>query len=103
MIAQVIKQLIAASWQGGKQPLCLFTVTSIYTEAGNVDAKFIGVMQPIYRGFVPDHITKLPKSGDLCGNITEFGMAEDHLSPRLFCFYILLFNGLCHFKVRYMR
>ncbi len=25
-------------------------------------------------------ITKLPESGVLCGNITEFGVAEDHLS-----------------------
>ncbi len=26
-------------------------------------------------------ITKLPESGDLCGNITEFGVVEDHLRP----------------------
>ncbi len=26
-------------------------------------------------------ITKLPESGVLCDNITEFGVAEDHLSP----------------------
>ncbi len=28
-----------------------------------------------------DIITKLPESGVLCDNITEFGVAEDHLSP----------------------
>ncbi len=27
-------------------------------------------------------ITKLPESGVLCGNITEFGVVEDHLSPQ---------------------
>ncbi len=26
-------------------------------------------------------IAKLLDSGDLCGNITEFGMTEDHMSP----------------------
>ncbi len=26
--------------------------------------------------------TKLPESGDLFGNITEFGVAEEHLSPQ---------------------
>ncbi len=31
-----------------------------------------------------DHITKLPESGVLCDNITEFGVAEDHLSPQGF-------------------
>ncbi len=57
-------------------------------------------------------ITKLPESGVLCGNITEFGVAEDHLSRqgegdprdfkqsdiatqhtrrRLFCVYDMLF------------
>ncbi len=30
-----------------------------------------------------DTITKLPESGDLCGNITEFGVAEgDPLPPQ---------------------
>ncbi len=29
-----------------------------------------------------DVITKLPESGVLCGNITEFGVAEDHLSQQ---------------------
>ncbi len=28
-----------------------------------------------------DHITKLPSSGVLCGNITEFGLADDYLHP----------------------
>ncbi len=28
-----------------------------------------------------DIITKLPESGDLCGNITEFGVAEGSLEP----------------------
>ncbi len=27
-------------------------------------------------------ITKVPESGDLCGNITEFGVREEHLSPQ---------------------
>ncbi len=27
-------------------------------------------------------ITKLPESGVLCDNITEFEVAEDHLSPQ---------------------
>ncbi len=30
-------------------------------------------------------ITKLPESGVLCDNITEFGVAEDHLSPQGEC------------------
>ncbi len=38
-----------------------------------------------------DIITKLPESGVLCDNITEFGVAEDHLSP-WFC------NGICNFS-----
>ncbi len=29
-----------------------------------------------------DNITKLPESGVLCDDITEFGVAEDHLSPQ---------------------
>ncbi len=29
-------------------------------------------------------ITKLPESSVLCGNITLFGVVEDHLSPALF-------------------
>ncbi len=56
-----------------------------------------------------DIITKLPESGDLCGNITEFGVAEGDPSPPqtkwyyhrdrqtnvvLYCFYILLFNAI---------
>ncbi len=32
---------------------------------------------------VTDIITKLPESGMLCGNITEFGVAEHYLSPQL--------------------
>ncbi len=54
---------------------------------------------------IPGNITKLPESGVLCDNITEFGVAEDHLSPppkqsdiatqhtrqRLFCVYAMLF------------
>ncbi len=28
-----------------------------------------------------DPLTKLPESGVLCDNITEFGVAEDHLRP----------------------
>ncbi len=59
---------------------------------------------------------KQPESGDLCGNITEFGVAEEHLSPlgegdlrppqmkytrlRLFCFCILLFNGFKSFQAK---
>ncbi len=31
---------------------------------------------------VCDVITKLPESGVLCDYITEFGVAEDHLSPQ---------------------
>ncbi len=62
-------------------------------------------------------ITKLPQSGDLYGNITEFGVVEEHLSPqgesdlpppqtKWYCntvhqtkvfFNILLFNGLMSF------
>ncbi len=54
-------------------------------------------------------MTKLPDIGDLCGNISEFGVGEDHLSHkqsdlaiqytrrRLFCFHILLFNGFIIF------
>ncbi len=61
------------------------------------------------------HITKLPKSGDVRGNITDFGkVIHCHLKQsdiaiqisrrRLFCFYILLFNDiLCHFQLTYMR
>ncbi len=29
-----------------------------------------------------NNITKLPESGVLCGNITEFGVVTDHLSPQ---------------------
>ncbi len=29
-----------------------------------------------------DIITKLPESGDLCGNITEFGWWKNHLSSK---------------------
>ncbi len=64
--------------------------------------------------FLTNTIAKLPESGVLCGNNTELGEAEDHLSlegegdlfhlkqsviviqytiSSLFCFYILLFNG----------
>ncbi len=49
------------------------------------------------------NITKLPESGDLCGNITEFegsGDQQQQILPYtysipdkgLFCFYILLFS-----------
>ncbi len=51
---------------------------------------------------------KQPESGHLCGNITEFGVAEGHpkrsdiaiqyTRRRLFCCYILLFNGLKSFQ-----
>ncbi len=34
------------------------------------------LLKPIF-----GNITKLPESGVLCGNITEFGVVEDHLSP----------------------
>ncbi len=65
---------------------------------------------------------KQPESGDLCGNITEFGVAEWSPEPagqwwsfhhpkwsdiaiqytrrRLFCFYILLFNGFKSFQAK---
>ncbi len=65
---------------------------------------------------------KQPESGDLCGNITEFGVAEGSPEPsgwswsfrlpkrsdidiqytrrRLFCFYILLFNGFKSFQAK---
>ncbi len=58
---------------------------------------------------------KQPESGDLCGNITEFGVAEgDPSAPppnqsdialqytrrRLFCFYILQFNGFKSFQAK---
>ncbi len=33
-------------------------------------------------GYVNDSITKLPESSVLCGNIIEFWMMEDHLSPQ---------------------
>ncbi len=42
------------------------------------------------------NITKLPESGDLCGNITEFGALQISWR-RLFCFYILLFNDFMSF------
>ncbi len=65
---------------------------------------------------------KQPESGDLCGNITEFRMAEGSPEPAgwrwsfchpkrsdiaiqyarlmLFCFYILLFNGFKSFQAK---
>ncbi len=65
---------------------------------------------------------KQPESGDLCGNITEFGVAKGSPEPtgqrwsfrhpkwsdiaiqytrqRLFCFYILLFNGFKSFQAK---
>ncbi len=53
---------------------------------------------------------KQPESGHLCGNITEFGVAEGHpkrsdiaiqISRRkLFCFYILLFNDFISFSAK---
>ncbi len=58
-------------------------------------------------------ITKLPDSGDLCGNITEFGVVEDDPPPpkqsdiaiqisrgRVYCFYILLFNDFMSFSAK---
>ncbi len=37
----------------------------------------------------------------ICGNITEFGVAEGSPEPaRLFCFYILLFNGFKFFQAK---
>ncbi len=66
--------------------------------------------------FVAD-ITKLPESGDLCANITEFGVVEGDPPPSskkvrlpyrspdegcfVFIFYCLMI--LCHFKLRYTR
>ncbi len=60
-----------------------------------------------------NNITKLPESGDLCGNITEFVWWKViHHQPkqfniiiqitrrRLFCFYILLFNDIMSFPVK---
>ncbi len=57
-----------------------------------------------------DTITKLPESGDLCGNIIEFGVAFRHpkrsdiaiqiSKRRLFCFYILLFNDFMSFSAK---
>ncbi len=67
--------------------------------------------------------TNLSESGVLCGNTAVFGLAQDDMSlqgesdlplprwsniaikytrQRLFCFYILLFNGLLHFKLRHI-
>ncbi len=65
---------------------------------------------------------KQPESGDLCDNITEFGVVERSPEPigrrwsfrhpkrsdiaiqytrrRLFCFYILLFNGFKSFQAK---
>ncbi len=56
---------------------------------------------------------KQPESGDLCGNITEFGVAEGsfrhpkrsdiailYTRRKLFCFYILLFNGFKSFQAK---
>ncbi len=58
-------------------------------------------------------ITKLPESSDLCGNITEFGVAEGHTLPcqtKWYChtdlqikvvlFYILLFNDFMSFPAK---
>ncbi len=66
--------------------------------------------------------TFIPESGDLCGNITEFGVAEGSPKPawwrwsfrhakfsdiaiqfsrrKLFCFYILLFNDFISFSAK---
>ncbi len=65
---------------------------------------------------------KQPESGDLCGNIIEFGVAEGSPEPtgrrwsfhhpkqsdiaiqisrrKLFCFYILLFNDFISFSAK---
>ncbi len=40
-------------------------------------------------------ITKLPESGDLCGNITDIAIQISR--RRLFYFYILLFNDFMSF------
>ncbi len=71
---------------------------------------------------ISDIKAKQPESGDLCGNIIEFGMAEGLPEPAgqrwsfchpkrsdiaiqytrqsLFCFYILLFNGFKSFQAK---
>ncbi len=75
-------------------------------------------------------LTKLPESGDLCGNITEFGVAEGspeptgrspkgesdppsppnevilpYRSPDEGCFVFICYclMILCHFQLMYMR
>ncbi len=62
-------------------------------------------------------ITKQPESGDLCGNITEFEVAEGspdptpnsvilpYRSPDKGCFVFISYclMILCHFQLRYMR
>ncbi len=65
-------------------------------------------------GLSTDHldcglITKPPESGDLCGNISEFGVVEGSPEPAdlqtngsfVFISYCLMI--LCHFQLRYMR
>ncbi len=75
-----------------------------------------------YWQLVSDHKAKQPESGNLCGNITEFGVAEgspelagwrwsfrqpkrsdiaiQYTRRRLFSFYILLFNGFKSFQAK---
>ncbi len=61
-------------------------------------------------------ITKLPESGDLCGNITEFEVTEGSIatpnnvilpyrSPDEGCFVFISYclMILCHFQLKYMR
>ncbi len=46
---------------------------------------------------------KQSESSDLCGNITEFGVVEGSPEPtrrKLFCFYILHFNGFKSFQAK---
>ncbi len=61
----------------------------------------------------PENKAKQPESGDLCGNITEFGVVEGspepttpnkvilpYSTPDEGCFYILLFNGFKSFQAK---
>ncbi len=49
----------------------------IWCSVLNINLSPVGVSQVILLNI----ITKLSESGVLCDNITEFGVAEDHLSP----------------------
>ncbi len=44
-------------------------------------------------------ITNLPESGDLCGNITECGVTEDHLPYRIPNEGCFVFISCCPFKI----